>query len=246
MNLEAARFIQKLEQNMPKSGKTVAPMEESKGEDRVSEGKREEPTKSAALNLEERIEAILEKKIGQFLSKREKEPLDDEEEEESTWDSLPKSPIRVEDETIKNKRSANEASVLLKILDVASFESGDDWKKKLVDIQLLARKRLFILELSEKVGWGVAAAYAELFPSDAKLVPSRLLKASEYFEMLGKVNSKVQKRGSGGNVGSAGKGRGRSDTIRNKSPGSYGECFRCGKKGHWARECPVPREPAKQ
>ncbi|MHB1800020.1 MAG: C2HC-type zinc finger protein [Vulcanimicrobiaceae bacterium] len=245
MNLEAKRFIEKLEKDMPKGGKKIAQMEESREELKESGERKEEPSKSTGLDLEERIGAILERKLDQLLEKRGLEVESEEEDLETNWNSLPKSPVKVDDEPIKNKRSANEATVLMRILDMATFDSGDDLKKTLVEIQLLAKRRLFILELSERVGWGVAAAYAELFPKDVELVPSKLLKASEYFEMLGKVKSKGKRRGTLDIVGNTGRPRGSAGNLGNRNPGSYGECFRCGKKGHWARECPLPKENAK-
>ena len=57
------------------------------------------------------------------------------------------------------------------------IDSGDDLKRKLINIQLEARKRIFLLEMANKVGWGVALAYQQLFPRELSLVPSKLKEA---------------------------------------------------------------------
>lgn len=185
----------------------------------------------------ERMEAMMDKKIGNAINIAvnttmeklgrsgildSKELLKDKEEDET--------PVTLElEEEISNKRSANEAVVLKKILALAENEDMDV-KRKLVEIQLEVKRRLFLLELVEKVGWGVALAYQELNPRDYVLDPKKLHGAAEYYDVISNVKRKNFKKGPPSRTAP-------QSPQRRESPKKFGSCFRCGGEGHWAKDC---------
>jgi hypothetical protein len=160
------------------------------------------------------------------------------------------------DEEISSKRTANEIAVLVSIVKLTDLEDVGDIKKRMVEVQLVANKRIFLLELVNKVGWGVALAYQQLYPRELTLVPSKLKAAVEYSETLARVDAKkkrivrTEERSSGNSSGKGsfgGKSVGGSGAPAEKPSeksgfvpyGKFETCFRCGGKGHWARDCPT-------
>lgn len=136
------------------------------------------------------------------------------------------------DEEVKNRRSANELAVLQRLLALTIGDPEVDLKKRMSDLASIIRARMFLLELSEKVGWGVALAYIELFPGDFSLIPKNLHQAMEYNETLMRIREKRPKKktGSSGLIGKA---------ITKGGTPIYGACFACGAPDHWAKDCPI-------
>jgi hypothetical protein len=135
------------------------------------------------------------------------------------------------DEEIRNKRSANELAVLQKLLAHTVVDQDTDLKKRLVEISAIVKARMFLLELSEKVGWGVALAYVELFSGDLSLNPKNLHQAVEYSDTLARIRErKPTTKKKSGMVGRV--------VAKDGSP-VYGACFACGDPSHWAKDCPI-------
>lgn len=161
----------------------------------------------------------------------------DKEEQEFGSDFEEHSTVEVESVTL-NKRSANEAAVLEKIISLSIVEGERSAKKQLIDIQLVARRRLLILELAQKWGWGIAASYAELFPQDYRVDSESLLKAASYTDMMAKAAVKRKKvdsfykRMDPEKYGSS---------VKKVEKPKFGACFRCGSVDHWAKDCDKPK-----
>ena len=163
--------------------------------------------------------------------------------EEDVGDSS--SGIILDGSDISNKRTANEIAVLDKILKLATMEDGgDDLKLKMVKIQLEAQKRIFLLEMASKVGWGVALAYQQLFPKDLCLVPTKLKEAIDYSETIARVEMKKKRifnrekenlPATTTSFATAASNKGKGKFV---PYGKYETCFRCGGKGHWVKDCP--------
>ena len=161
------------------------------------------------------------------------------------------------DEEISSKRTANEIAVLVSIVKLTNLEDVGDVKRRMMEIQLVANKRIFLLELVNKVGWGVALAYQQLYPRELTLVASKLKAAVEYSETLARIDAKKKrivrseekssfqgKSSYGGKSSGGSSGQGATTEKPSEKSGfvPYGKfetCFRCGGKGHWARDCPT-------
>ena len=202
----------------------------------------------------EAMESRLEKSLSKAMNVRFEQER--EERAERTFEDT-KEPLRgsedgekvaVElDDDVKDKRSANEIAVLTRILDLATLDSGVDAKKRMIEIQLEARKRIFLLELVEKVGWGVALAYQELNPKETTLVPTKLKEAADYHEVMSsfKARTAAKKYGAGTRrpiyEKQAYERKSSQETSapekKKREDYKFGACFKCGGSGHWAKEC---------
>lgn len=190
--------------------------------------------KTLEEKMEEKIFVAVSKAMENLLPKitRSKEDKEEEEDEVPVSANNNEEPVVIElDEEIKNKRSANEVTVLRRVLRILEADEVDS-KKRIIDAQLELKRRIFLLELVEKVGWGIALAYLELYPKDIFLDPSRLKAAAEYKKVLEQKPRKAIPR----TTSVPAKPSPKKDT-RNVS--QYGNsCFRCGGEGHWAKDCP--------
>jgi hypothetical protein len=186
-------------------------------------------------SLAKTVEAAVEKRIGAMEHFDSKESL-------KGGDDDGAEPVVIElDAEVKDKRSANEIAVLEKIVGLATLEDSTDareLKKKLMDVQLEARKRIFLLELVDRVGWGVALAYQELYPKDLAMAPSRLKEAADYYEVMASFKAKkaAKKIAIPRRPGTAEKPQVAAE--KRKPDFKFGACFKCGGNGHWAKECP--------
>lgn len=199
--------------------------------------------------LERRMEATLAKAVEAAVEERLGKAADHVDSRQALRDADggDDEPAFVElDDEVKDKRSANEIAVLERLLKLATLEDSEDargLKRRLVEIQMEARRRIFLLELVDKVGWGVGLAYQELYPKDIALVPSRLKEAADYHEVvkMAKARTAAKKKWTGKPTVAIPRSYGtasRPVAAEKKSDFRVGACFRCGGTGHWAKECP--------
>lgn|SRR5690554_213788 len=143
-------------------------------------------------------------------------------------------PLFHEDE-VKNKRSANEVTVLNEILlHVEQIEEEENYNESLQRIKSIINKRVFLLSLAEKINWGNALAYVDLFPDSLQVDHSKVKEAMEYCRMMSNLQRKSPSYSNlandyGSNPSNEKGNEGKSTRT--------GACFRCGKAGHWAAEC---------
>jgi hypothetical protein len=115
------------------------------------------------VELERRMDAKFEKffsRMGDAVAKKRDDSryrLSMEEEEEDVVEVRrgrrePEEAGIVLDEEISSKRTANEIAVLVSIVKLTSLEDVRNVKKRMMEIQLVANKRIFLLELVNKVG----------------------------------------------------------------------------------------------
>lgn len=218
-----------------KKQQSAASAAEESEEDKMSMPVLGEVSEEIVDRLAARLEEKLLKKMEASLASLNK-PLKEEEfssDEEMDFTPSQKNASKVEVD-LKNKRSRNELEVLSQVLALAK-EGGRS--NVLAEIQLVVERRIFLLELADKWGWGLASAYAELYPSDVSGSPSKLAKAAE-FHQFWLAHYKKAKRYEK-EKGSAGKKVGSTKKKSDKGPGN---CFRCGGGDHWAKDCPVVKK----
>jgi hypothetical protein len=210
-------------------GKSLSLEDVNGAVERALSGRLESVEDSFKREMKELRRLLEEKSVDQGSNERRR--FEKEEEDEESGRRRDK-PIVVE-EAVSNKRSENEMKVLYEIIELATIDQGMDLKKRLVDIALVARKRIFLLEMAEKFSWSLALTYCDMFKDDTRVDASHLDTAVRVNEIMIRTKSKgsIAKK-------KVEKKEERSSTFKRERDVSKDSCFACGGTGHWASQCP--------